>query len=73
MSSIANSAIPVPASAPRSALYKSLFVQVLVALVLGIALGVEAPGFAIDLKILSDAFLKLIGMVVAPIVFCVVA
>src|SRR6201993_1108055 len=72
MSTIADSAISVPTSAPRSALYKSLFVQVLVALVLGIALGVEAPGFAIDLKILSDAFLKLIGMVVAPIVFCVV-
>src|SRR6201987_3317786 len=72
MSTIADSAISVPTSTPRSALYKSLFVQVLVALVLGIALGVEAPGFAIDLKILSDAFLKLIGMVVAPIVFCVV-
>jgi aerobic C4-dicarboxylate transport protein len=56
----------------RSALWKSLFVQVLAALVLGIVLGVAVPGFAIELKILSDAFLKLIGMIVAPIVFCVV-
>jgi aerobic C4-dicarboxylate transport protein len=30
------------------------------------------PGFAIELKILSDGFLKLISMIVAPIVFCVV-
>jgi len=35
-------------------------------------LGVAAPDFAISLKILSDAFLKLISMIVAPIVFCVV-
>jgi aerobic C4-dicarboxylate transport protein len=30
------------------------------------------PDFAISLKIFSDAFLKLISMIVAPIVFCVV-
>ncbi|AMN42465.1 dicarboxylate/amino acid:cation symporter [Rhodoplanes sp. Z2-YC6860] len=52
--------------------YKSLFFQVVVALVLGIALGMTVPDFAIGLKILSDAFLKLISMIVAPIVFCVV-
>jgi aerobic C4-dicarboxylate transport protein len=49
-----------------------LFVQVLAALVLGIVLGMMAPTFAVELKILSDAFLKLISMIVAPIVFCVV-
>ncbi len=53
-------------------LHSSLFVQVLGALALGIVLGVAAPDFAISLKILSDAFLKLISMIVAPIVFCVV-
>lgn len=58
--------------APRKPLYKSLFVQVVAGLVLGIALGVAAPGFAISLKFFSDAFLKLISMIVAPIVFCVV-
>jgi aerobic C4-dicarboxylate transport protein len=56
----------------RAPLYSSLFVQVLVALVLGIVLGMVAPDFAVSLKILSDAFLKLIQMIVAPIVFCVV-
>src|SRR6516165_6747809 len=58
-----------PAPVP---IYRSLFVQVLAALVLGIILGMMAPTFAVELKILSDAFLKLISMIVAPIVFCVV-
>ncbi|MBC9876410.1 dicarboxylate/amino acid:cation symporter [Bradyrhizobium sp. INPA01-394B] len=60
-----------PAAEPKP-LYASLFVQVLAALVLGIVLGVAVPDFAVGLKILSDAFLKLISMIVAPIVFCVV-
>jgi aerobic C4-dicarboxylate transport protein len=60
------------AAAPSKPLYSSLFVQVLAALVLGIVLGMAVPDFAISLKILSDAFLKLISMIVAPIVFCVV-
>jgi aerobic C4-dicarboxylate transport protein len=64
--------VAVPAPAARSPLYKSLFVQVLVALLLGIVIGVAAPDFATSLKILSDGFLKLITMIVAPIVFCVV-
>src|SRR6204780_2101846 len=60
-------AVPV-----RKPLYTSLFVQVLTALILGIVLGMAVPDFAVSLKILSDAFLKLISMIVAPIVFCVV-
>src|ERR1700729_750852 len=56
----------------RKPLYQSLFVQVLVALLLGIVLGMAMPDFAVGLKIFSDAFLKLISMIVAPIVFCVV-
>ncbi|WP_061027921.1 dicarboxylate/amino acid:cation symporter [Bradyrhizobium sp. CCH5-F6] len=60
-----------PAAEPKP-LYTSLFVQVLAALILGIILGMVVPDFAISLKILSDAFLKLISMIVAPIVFCVV-
>src|SRR6201994_4166522 len=56
----------------RKPLYASLFFQVLAALVLGIVLGMAVPDFAISLKIFSDAFLKLISMIVAPIVFCVV-
>ena len=64
----------VPGSAQKAStpLYKSLFAQVVTALVLGIVLGMAVPGFATGLKFFSDAFLKLISMIVAPIVFCVV-
>ncbi|MGI4943433.1 MAG: C4-dicarboxylate transporter DctA [Janthinobacterium lividum] len=62
----------LPTATRRTPIYKSLFVQVVAALVLGIVLGMAAPGFAIGLKFFSDAFLKLISMIVAPIVFCVV-
>ncbi len=69
--------MPVAAAVPlapgvRAPFYKSLFVQVVLALLLGIVLGVYAPSFSIGLKVLSDGFLKLITMIVAPIVFCVV-
>src|SRR6202166_493121 len=64
--------ITTTAEVARKPLYSSLFVQVLVALLLGIVLGMAVPNFAIGLKIFSDAFLKLISMIVAPIVFCVV-
>jgi aerobic C4-dicarboxylate transport protein len=60
------------APAARRPLHRSLFVQVVAGLILGVALGMAAPDFAISLKFLSDAFLKLISMIVAPIVFCVV-
>jgi len=53
-------------------LYKSRFAQVILGLLLGIVLGVATPDFATGLKFFSDAFLKLITMIVAPIVFCVV-
>ncbi len=53
-------------------LFGSLFVQVVVALILGILIGFVSPETGQALKFFSDAFLKLISMVVAPIVFCVV-
>src|SRR5580693_4393472 len=68
MATITTTTAPVA----RKPLYTSLFVQVLAALVLGIVLGMAVPDFAVGLKIFSDAFLKLISMIVAPIVFCVV-
>jgi aerobic C4-dicarboxylate transport protein len=63
---------PPAASAGRLSMFKSLFMQVLIGLLLGILFGVLTPAFAVELKVLSDAFLKLISMIVAPIVFCVV-
>ncbi|MEL6059557.1 MULTISPECIES: dicarboxylate/amino acid:cation symporter [unclassified Methylobacterium] len=52
--------------------FASLFGQVVAALVLGIVVGMVWPGFAVALKPLGDAFIKLIKMVVAPLVFGVV-
>jgi aerobic C4-dicarboxylate transport protein len=69
---MSTTAIAAPPLTVRSPIYSSLFVQVLAALVLGVILGMATPDFAISLKILSDGFLKLISMIVAPIVFCVV-
>jgi aerobic C4-dicarboxylate transport protein len=69
---MSTTAIAAPPLTVRSPIYGSLFVQVLAALVLGVILGMATPDFAISLKILSDGFLKLISMIVAPIVFCVV-
>ncbi len=68
--STANPALAV--TPRRTPIYRSLFVQVIAALLLGIILGMAVPDFAQGLKVLSDAFLKLISMIVAPIVFCVV-
>ena len=62
-------ATPFPVKSP---IYHSLFLQVVLASILGALIGVYAPEFAKGLKILSDALLKLITMIVAPIVFCVV-
>jgi hypothetical protein len=67
-----STAIAAPALTVRAPLYNSLFFQVLAALLLGIVLGMTVPEFATALKVLSDGFLKLISMIVAPIVFCVV-
>lgn len=51
---------------------KSLFAQVIVALVLGCLVGVLWPEFGQKLQPLGDGFIKLIKMLIAPIVFCVV-
>jgi aerobic C4-dicarboxylate transport protein len=52
--------------------FKTIFGQVVIALVVGVALGVLFPAFATSLKPLGDAFIKLIKVLIAPIVFCVV-
>jgi aerobic C4-dicarboxylate transport protein len=54
-------------------LYKSLYVQVLVGITLGILLGFFYPQLAVQMKPLGDAFIKLIKMLIAPIIFCTVA
>ena len=52
--------------------YRHLYVQVLCAIALGVLLGVTYPGIAEQMKPLGDAFIKLIKMLIAPIIFCTV-
>ncbi|MFC5697991.1 dicarboxylate/amino acid:cation symporter [Pseudomonas sp. GCM10022186] len=49
-----------------------LYVQVLIGVTIGILLGVFWPQFGTDLKPVGDAFIKLIKMVFAPIIFATV-
>jgi aerobic C4-dicarboxylate transport protein len=56
----------------RKPWYKSLYGQVLIALVLGIAVGHAFPAFGESLKPLGDAFIKLVKMIIAPVIFCTV-
>ncbi|MGN7308987.1 cation:dicarboxylate symporter family transporter, partial [Bacillus subtilis] len=49
--------------------WKNLSIQVLTAIVLGIIFGIVLPQYASQMKIISDIFIKMIKMVIAPIVF----
>jgi aerobic C4-dicarboxylate transport protein len=48
---------------------KNLTVQVIIGIILGIIVGFLFPEFGAKLKVLADAFIKLIKMVIAPIIF----
>ena len=52
--------------------YKILYVQVIVAIVLGIALGQFYPQLGEQMKPLGDAFIKLVKMIIAPVIFLTV-
>ena len=52
--------------------WTQLWVWVLIAMALGIALGRWAPDTAAKMGPLGDAFIKLIRMLIAPIIFCTV-
>lgn len=53
--------------------FRHLYVQVLAAVALGLLVGTFWPSFGASLKPLGDAFVKLIKMAVAPVIFCTVA
>jgi aerobic C4-dicarboxylate transport protein len=52
--------------------YSILYVQVLIAVVIGICVGHFSPKTGIALKPLGDAFVSLIRMMIAPVIFCVI-
>ncbi|MEX0446993.1 dicarboxylate/amino acid:cation symporter [Xenorhabdus sp. SGI246] len=59
-------------SLKKKPLYKILYVQVIFAIVLGIALGHFYPDIGESLKPLGDAFIKIVKMVIAPVIFLTV-
>jgi len=59
-------------AAKRGPWYKILYIQVLIAVVIGIAIGHFSPKTGIALKPLGDAFVSLIRMMIAPVIFCVI-
>jgi len=54
---------------PKQPLYRQLYFQVIVAIVLGALLGHFEPAFAESMKPLGDAFIKLVKMIIAPVIF----
>ena len=52
--------------------YASLWVYVLLGMVVGILLGKFDPPLGVKMQPLGDAFIKLIRMLIAPIIFCTV-
>ncbi|TRL39079.1 dicarboxylate/amino acid:cation symporter [Rhizobium straminoryzae] len=57
----------------RIPLYRQLYVQVLVAIAAGILLGHFYPDIGAALKPLGDAFIRLVKMIIAPVIFLTVA
>jgi aerobic C4-dicarboxylate transport protein len=53
-------------------LLRQLWFQVLVATAAGVALGHAAPDLGVQMKPLGDAFIALVRMMIAPVVFCTV-
>ncbi len=52
--------------------WTQLWVWVLIGMAAGIALGMAAPDAAVSMGPFGDAFIKLIRMLIAPIIFCTV-
>jgi aerobic C4-dicarboxylate transport protein len=58
--------------APRKPLYAHLYFQVVTAIIIGVLLGYFYPQVAEQMKPFGDAFIKMIKMLIAPIIFCTV-
>ena len=59
-------------AAVKKPFYKVLYVQVLFAIAVGIVLGVAYPDLGAKMKPFGDAFVRLIKMIIAPVIFCTV-
>ncbi|KEA50805.1 MULTISPECIES: dicarboxylate/amino acid:cation symporter [Mangrovibacter] len=56
----------------KTSLFKSLYFQVLAAIAVGVILGHFWPDLGAQMKPFGDAFVKLIKMIIAPVIFCTV-
>ena len=78
----ANNLLSLPSAVPAAARWlailavaaavvprRSLTLWIVVSMLVGIELGHDAPGVAMHLKVLSDAFLRLVKTIIAPLVF----
>ena len=65
-------AVFFPRTSYETSLFRSLYFQVLTAIAIGILLGHYYPELGAQMKPLGDAFVKLIKMVIAPVIFCTV-
>ena len=52
--------------------FKSLYLQVIIAIIIGILVGHFYPNIGTQLKPLADAFIRLVKMMIAPVIFCTV-
>ena len=73
MAVIDHDRIPAGAEARRKPFYRMLYVQVLAAIVAGALLGHFMPDLGASLKPLGDAFINLVKMIIAPVIFLTVA
>lgn len=62
-----------PSAAPALPLYRHLYAQVIFAVIAGISVGFFFPEFGSSLKPLGDAFVTLVKMIIAPVIFLTVA
>ena len=65
--------VPQAIGIPQAPWWRSLYAQVLLAIAVGGLLGHFAPDFAVQLKPLGDAFIKLVKLVIAPVIFLTVS
>jgi aerobic C4-dicarboxylate transport protein len=64
--------LPIGARASRKPFYRMLYVQVLAAILAGALLGHLFPELGASLKPLGDAFVNLVKMIIAPVIFLTV-
>lgn len=50
----------------------SLYGRVLIGIILGVILGLVRPDYAVEMKVLGDAFISLLKMLIGPIIFTTV-